>query len=218
MSDTQQQNPDNQPGQPATMIPTREAVTDRQVETVLSVLGSLQPYLLLPSREYNNEKPELDGGAHSSAVVTFTKACDRLDAILADESRWKIKGSDRLYNAIIGAQRSVKKLHQAQTINALSLQRPCTIFRPQFAQMGDTFTAYYVSSDFPGGILIGRGATPQAALADFDKAFSRIPSEQLKFNEQSLAKIRAAGMEVRRKSEVKENPKKKNGKKVDPNK
>lgn len=187
------QHPEGQP-QPQVPVPTRESVSERQVDTVLNIITHLQPYLFWTHREIEEGKErDLDGGVKNSAEVTFIKACDRLEAMLTDNNRWHMGSADDLYKSIIANQQSMKTFNEAQTLAVNELRRPSRIFHPSFSSAGeDGFVAYHVSSDFPGGILMGKGATPADACLDFDKAFHRLASEQIKFNEESLAKIRAA--------------------------
>lgn len=198
MTDTMNQNPEGQP-QPQVPVPTRESVSERQVDTVLTILTHLQPYLLWTHREVQDgeEHLKIDGGVKNSAEVTFIKACERLEAMLGDNNRWHMGNADELYKSIIANQQSMQKFNEAQTLAVNELRRPSRIFHPSFSSAGeDGFVAYHVSSDFPGGILMGKGATPADACLDFDKAFHRLVQDQLKFNDESLAKIRAAQEKV----------------------
>lgn len=191
------ENPAQPPEQPMIPISSRESVTERQVDTVLSVIGAMQTYLLVTHREQDNVELRVDGGVKSSAEVTFIKACERLDMMLTDNSRWHMGNTDDLFSALRDNQKSQAALNAQQALSVSELRRPSRIFHPSLMLVDGAYVAYYASSDFPGGILIGRGNTPAEALLDFDRAFDRIPDEQLKFNEESEAKMRAAFANVR---------------------
>ena len=198
---TQNANPDNpmNPTGQQLRVPTREKVNEQQVHTALAVLNHLQPYLLAPMRgddDWKQEHPELDGNALASATTTFGRVCDRLDKMMGDDNRWISTDGDSVVESIKNTQASIQKYYGEQALAVAELRRPSRIFHPSFAKMGEKFSAFYASSDFPGGILIGLGNTPAEAMADFDAAFNRIPAEQLRFNEESIQKLSQSGIEV----------------------
>ena len=167
---------------------TQEDSNQQQVHTLLSIMQNLQPFLLEPRRSIfsddEGKRPELDGGASASAVATFSRLCDRLDAVLSDKRRWD---ASKFYAEF---QKSVLEVHEAhrqfqiaQTNAALNIQRPSFTLRPTLATMrgeeGNYFLAYWGDLEKPGNSIIGRGKTPELALLDFDEAFKRTPEEQV---------------------------------------
>ncbi len=176
-------------------VPTRERANSIQVETVRAIIAQLNPYLLEQEASISEGGHKVNPSARKDAETTFGLACARLDKMLVEDSRWEAVDGDSVVNSIKETQAEIRKYYAEQTQTISEMRRPSRIFHPQFAQMGGTFSAFHASSDFPGGIIIGTGSTPAEAMADFDKAFNRIPAEQLKFNEASLAKIYAAGLE-----------------------
>lgn len=188
-------DPLNPTGQIVKLV-TRDRANENQVRTLLTIVQTLNPYLLASTDTISGGGYGVDKEAEDSACATFMTVCNRLDTMLADASRWSIKDSEDVVESICATQAAIQAYYAEQSQTVKALRAPHRIFKPQFAKMGEAFTAYYASSDFPGGILIGQGGTPEAALADFDEAFNRLPAEQLKFNEGSLAKIAAAGFTV----------------------
>jgi len=177
---TQAQNP--VPGAPQGQpLPCRETVSNFQFETLFSALESLRPYLLLPPRELEAEAPQLDGGVVAAAVATFTKICDRMEVMLADNDRWSLKQNDELYSAITNYYRDAGS----------TLTRPSRNFRPEFTIINGEYIAMWGNPNLPGGIVIGKGPTPEAALLDFDIAFKRKTDEQYRLAPASEERLKS---------------------------
>ncbi len=185
-----QGNPHEHSGK--TEIPTRDACSNQQVDTVLKVLAYLQAYVLNFHHEDESARPEMDGGTKCAAQVTFMKACNRLDAILDDSERWNLSSHDALYNAVTKNHESAAALHAEQMESLKSIKRPCHHFKPQFTTVqGGIVVAYWGELTDPGSLIMGKGATPEEALADFDKAFHRVAKDQVRFSPEAEEKLRA---------------------------
>lgn len=162
-----------------TGIPSRESTAEQQVHTALSVLHALLPYVLEPQREPGKEVKEMDGGVECAVVATFVKACNRLDAMLDDPSRWRLEDHDRLYDSMVKSHEAQQGFLKAQTDAANIVQRPSYQLRPTLAIDGDAqYIAVWGDITKAGCALIGKGRTPAEALADFDAAFHRMPDQQ----------------------------------------
>jgi len=174
---------------PGGWIPNRESIAEQQVNTALNILNHLAPYILAPHREFPHLPKELDGGTECAAAATFVKVCARLDAMLDDNSRWKLEDHDQLYAAILESHR-VQQVFVAEQIEAAKVvQRPSYQFRPTLAVAPDNhYVADWGNLSEPGGALIGRGRTPAEALVDFDQAFHRMPNEQFVIIAESVEK------------------------------
>lgn len=159
------------------MMPSKEQTLDKQVDTVLSVIGALTPFIIAPLRDFDPPR-ELDGGVAASAVTTFAAACDRLDKMLKDESKWDLKGHDGLYAAMTAHFSKAAEMHTAQTQTLLDMRRPCNIRRPHITLIDGEFIAIWGDPSRPGNHIMGKGLTPEAALADYDAAFARRAEEQ----------------------------------------
>lgn len=183
------------------MIPMREMVTDKQINTVLDVLRDLQPYILLTQREVDSAIPkELDGGVASSATTTFIRACNRLDAMLDDAERWTLRSSDSLYDAMKAHYEAAVKVTASQLDAVANMQRPSRRLKPSFTRIGEEFIAFWGTADLPGGMILGRGPTPEVALNDFDAAFERRAAEQIQFAPASEERLKKTPPTKKRKS------------------
>lgn len=162
-------------------LPTRDAVSNAQIGTLLNVLDSLQPYLLLSPREVEAGIPrELDGGIPSAALSTFCGVCDRIDRIVRDDNRWSLDTHDRLYEALFKTAEKQRETLQAQQDFVRDCKRPSRTHRPEFTRLGDVFVAYYGDLADPPSVVMGRGNTPEEAVDDFDRAFLRKMAEQVR--------------------------------------
>ncbi len=169
----------------AAEIPTREAVTRMQLEMLQTVINTLNPFILGESRrsffmmEEEQTPRKIDGGAAASAVVTFNNICERIDAILADQSRWDTSAHDKLYNSIAAVQKAQVEYLTAQAEGQKVLARPSVQFHPTVANDGSQFICFYGDINKPGYAVIGVGNTPAEAMESFDRAFSKTPQEQI---------------------------------------
>lgn len=150
-----------------------------QIGTVLDILSALQPYLLLPPREMEGVLPRsLDGGAGAGATATFLKACSRLDSMLDDSTRWSLSSHDYQSSLISEMYERQTEFFEAQIEASKEVQRPSFQLRPILAVGSGKFLAIWGNPERLGSALIGIGDTPDEALRDFDKAFSRRVEQQ----------------------------------------
>lgn len=172
--------------------PSRDLVSTGQIHTVLHILSSLQPYLLLTEREYDGLPAKLDGGVACAAVATFAAACGRLDSMLADGSRWSLAAHDELHKAVIEHFVAAKKVNEAQCIAVEAIKRPSRSLQPRVTVSNGLYIAFWGDPTLPGGMILGKGATPAEAIADFDAAFTRSIADQIKFGTAAIEKLSAA--------------------------
>lgn len=156
--------------------PSPEQVTGTQIENTLAIMRNLHPFLF-PHVDHSEVVPRtqsLDGEAQIAASNTFIKACSRLDALLEDTDRWGMGPYKEIYAAMNGCYAQQFQFLKAQTYAANQVCRPSFLLKPDLARLEDqSFIAYWGDITTPGAGLIGRGATPEAAFADFDAAYSR---------------------------------------------
>jgi hypothetical protein len=97
-----------------------------------------------------------------AAEQTFIRACDTLDRILADPSRWDTSYTDQL---------------EAIATLALAKQAaPHARLKPQINAMDDgTFAVTYGTST--ENLIYGLGKTIEEALTDFDRQFNVAAAE-----------------------------------------
>lgn len=165
-------------------IPSRDSTTVTQISALLAVIHSFQPYLLLPHPNIDDANsrnpPKLDGEALIAATATFIKTCEALDHIVCDATRWSLAQSDALYQAATEAQHQHKAFLLAQTQAAQTIKRPSYQLRPTLAVFENGYVAFWGDISSDGAAIIGRGKTPELALADFDAAFQRSPDKQVR--------------------------------------
>lgn len=169
----------NQPkSQTFAALPTRESITNFQVNTLLDIITALQPFVLLQPRDIGDKTPDLDGGVAASAATTLINATTTLDTLLADPERWTLGEVNTLYAALTKTQEAQQTFLGAQTKAATHVLRPSCIHQPVLFASGDRFIAVTGHVNVPGAYLAGEGKTPAEALLDFDAAFVRTTEEQ----------------------------------------
>lgn len=155
------------------LMPSRDAVTSFQTSTILAIVQTMGQFLAHPDVDpANPHKPggAMDGGARASAEVTFIKACERLDSILDDKTRWDLEIQRLLELHLAKLMRDQMVFLQAQTAASLALNTPSYLHQPTIINAGNgDFVALLGDPDKPA--CIGLGKSPAEALADFDKSF-----------------------------------------------
>jgi len=176
-----QRPPDEEGAPQKAPLPTRDAVSNSQINILLAVLDSLQPYILLSPREIESGIPkDLDGGVPLAALSTFCKVCNRIDKIVDCEDRWSLATHDQLYEALLKTAEKQRETLETQQNFVRDSGRPSRTHKPEFTRLGDVFIAYWGDLNDPPSVIIGRGQTPEDAINDFDRAFARRMAEQLR--------------------------------------
>lgn len=167
--------------QPVVFFPTREETNDRQLRSILAVVSELQAYIIEPTHSPGETPRALDmnGEAAIAAQTTFIKACGAIDAILEDKARFTLGAQDTLMEELAKTQKAQQRFIDAQRVSSERLQKPSFLLKPTLATFGKSFVAWWGNIDEPGKAIVGRGKTPNAALADFDLAFDRTPEDQV---------------------------------------
>lgn len=169
------------PQHPIVFFPTREETNERQLRSILAVVQELQPYIIEPTHSPGETPRSLDmnGEAAIAAQTTFIKACGAIDAILEDKARFTLGSNDKLMDELVTTQKAQQKFIDAQRLSTQQMQKPSFLLKPTLATFGKTFVAYWGQIDQPGKAIVGRGKTPNEAIADFDLAFDRTPEDQV---------------------------------------
>lgn len=160
------------PSQRQIQIPPRELATHNQVATLLGLIGGLYPVLVSPIRELGKEEPAIDGGVVMAASQTFARACDRLDRIISDESRWQMGEQDALEAATQTMLQKNITFIETQTEASRSVTRPSFRYRPGLLRVEGGWAAILGDTSNLDNCVLGVGASPEAALEDFDKKFT----------------------------------------------
>lgn len=178
--------------QPPPQLPAREEVSATQIHQLLAIVHALQPYVLVTHREVDNTPMDIDGGTVMAAAHTFATVCNRLDSIVSDPARWDLKAQDTLYESMTKHFDAATEVHKSQVETLKGMRRPSTQFKPQFTKVANQlFVAYWGDLTDPDSLIMGKGATPDEALVDFDAAFQRLIDKQVKFSPEAEAKLRA---------------------------
>lgn len=173
----------DKPVMPVPVLPSREVITEHQMNVLLALMHHFQPYLLLPGhlRDEDGLPPKLDGGVHAAAVSAFSAVCQKVEELLAQKKRWNTKTHDDLYTNVVKLQRAHIKLAIEQTVAAQEIRKPSYCLKPTVRLVEGHFIATWGDVTVTGGTIVGHGATPALALEDFNAAFNRTPNEMIQF-------------------------------------
>jgi hypothetical protein len=162
----------NSPKASGLIVPSREFINEQQATVILASLREVGMWMA-------KSEDLVPGEARVAAENTFIKICDRLEKIIDEEARWSMTGATNFYDELVETQKAQQEFLSTQTAAASLVLRPSYIHRPTLMRDGISFYAVWGDSSIPGGAIIGVGATPNAALADFDAAFDRAPKDQV---------------------------------------
>lgn len=174
-----------------TLVPSRDAVTNFQVATILGIINTTGQFLVQPDIDAANpHKPggSMDGGARTSAELTFCKACERLDTILADTARWDLELQRLLELHTVKLMNEQMLFLRAQTKASEALATPAYMHQPTIINAGDgNFVALLGDPEAPACLGVGR--SPEEACRDFDKSFTGgVTASQLQWLKEYLDK------------------------------
>lgn len=171
-----QQNPDDNSGKPIfkgrVPFPQRDSVTSIQVGVLLNIQSVMLTALLNAHQDQSPDDPKLDGGAQSSACVTFMKACDCLDSIIEDKSRWTLEAQDLLETKLAEVYDGQVHLLKRQSEAAKEVVTPHFRYNPRILKLLDgSYAAVLGDLADIDNAIVGVGVTPKQALEAFDGMF-----------------------------------------------
>lgn len=180
--------------QHAVLVPNREAVNAAQVSLLLNVAQSIVGCLRQPDTELGREQsPEIDGGARMAMEQTLAKACQRLDSILAEDTRWTFETQQAMEKQLSRLYEQNTSLLHAQTRLAEEAIKPHSKYHPRLIQINGVWCAVLGDVNDIDNSICGIGDTPQEALAAFDGVFTgQIPPHLVKWIE-AVYDARVAG-------------------------
>jgi hypothetical protein len=153
------------------VLPLKSAsdAVNSQINGCLAICALLQEYLLPGGRPspFGGEptaKVEAPRLVKESAELTFIHACNRLDSILNDPTRWDHDPRNFVERAGRDIVESEVLLRRVQAAAIAQNTRPCIQLRPLLSQVGKVWLCVY-------GDVIGSGNTPEEAMASFDEAY-----------------------------------------------
>jgi hypothetical protein len=154
----------------------REQATRAQVDTLLQAAGLMLTGLAslrAIDGGFADEEQRLKGEARVAAELTFINACDRLDKIFQDDSRWSLDFPTQLEKLFATRCEQQSALNEAQRKYVEASQLPQNIFRPKLCRLPDGSWVAFIGDMWkdPNNALAGVGENPAAALNAFDAMF-----------------------------------------------
>jgi predicted RNase H-like HicB family nuclease len=164
----------NQQRSPMPMnLPHPDAVTGEQINTLLRVISCMEGYLLSPHRDVERIPGDTnpDGGVADSAAATVINACNALDNLISDKTRWSMEFQKKIESRVDEIHQEQLAFLKAQTAAANFVSLPQFRFRPTLNRADEhTWVAYIGELETPH-VILGLGKTPEEALASFDQIF-----------------------------------------------
>lgn len=186
------QDPESK-GVPTVRLPSQDQVTAVQVNTLLQSVQALNHALMarLGPVEEATQGPD-DGGVCSALDAVIIRACNQLENIFQDNGRWGIKTHSFLEEKLSAVYAAHLDLLKVQKEAVMAMGLPHRVAPPKLVQLGPSqWAAIFGDPAKLEDCLIGVGANPAAALADYDKVFSGTKTEQE--NEQTLEQLDGSG-------------------------
>jgi hypothetical protein len=164
-------------------LPPRDTVTAQQMGVLLSVARVMYSCVHPPMQVEEDDLPTggaTDGGGRLAAEQTFVNACGRIDAMLADASRWTMDAQQTLekdMTAMLQAQAETSRVHQ----HAVHMtQLPQFKVRPLLVKLSsEAWVAYVGDLTDPNDSIVALGTFPQDAMNNFDRVYLGQASERL---------------------------------------
>jgi len=168
-----QRNSPDDPGnrRPLAPIPNRDVTVSQQVGTLLAAANTFMAFLA-NTRDIIKEEPEvspIDGGAKCAAETTLIGICNRLDKVMADESRWSMDLQNTLEAQLSQVYTEhTRNLVEQRHATALAVA-PQSRLAPQLTRLSNGMWAAFIGNpssekDYVAGI----GNSVQEALDNFD--------------------------------------------------
>lgn len=146
-------------------LPQREALNQMQVDTLLRTVNQMTGTLA----HTNIPADEGDGPRYPEAAIaaenSLINACDRLDKILADDSRWDMDSVKKIEANLL------QLLETRNAVEALGML-PHVRYKPVIMRVPDGWVAVYGDPAFLDKSVVGYGETPEKALKCFDLLFN----------------------------------------------
>jgi hypothetical protein len=159
------------------VAPSRELMLANQV-SILNSMGFLMVNVLGATRPDESSSipgTRTDGGARMAAENTLANICDRMDKLIADESRWSQEYQTKLEEEHMRLMSAQIDMVRSQEAAANMLRTPSYRFRPTLCKLIDGgWAAILGDINDIGNAIVGQGFTPELALKDFDSVFSTV--------------------------------------------
>jgi hypothetical protein len=164
-------------------IESRALASRAQLIDLLSVFGSVG-HMMLNSQQDREDgtSKELDGGVKCAVETTMINVCSRLDALLADDSRWSLDERDALGETLTKSYEASTEMFSHQAAIAKEANTPHAKMSPYIVRLAPgMWLAIKGDLDNIDASICGIGSSPAAALDCFDRAFNgTLTPEQVK--------------------------------------
>jgi hypothetical protein len=160
-------------------IPSHDQVTQIQIGTVLNAIATMIPLMHL--RHDDIDGGIMDGGTKSAVQSSLITACNRLDEIMKDNSRWGMNKHNELEKQLSNLYHEHTRVLKMQQQQIEYLSRPHARHNPQLGRMRDgSWIAVLGDINDIDNSIVGIGESPAKALEAFDEMFnSGVPAHLL---------------------------------------
>jgi hypothetical protein len=176
-------------------VPSREYTTQQQVDTLLRVCGMLAPIMYTPliiSETPRDPIPRNE--ANVAAENAVRAACEQLEAIVSDTTRWDNSFQKTVEDGYNRATEANRQLIEAETKVAMDKLKPHIKYGPKLMKL-ETGEWLAICGDpaYMEHAVLGVGASPAEAFLSFDLAYygTLTPSAM-----QFIEKYEQAGQEI----------------------
>jgi hypothetical protein len=153
-------------------IEQRAAATRQQIDTLLQVSG-LALTALASLRDLSGDEQLLEGESLIAAENTFIRAFDRVDQILADDSRWNMAFQDQVEKDYHALAAQALEFQKAQTAASKNVGSPHFRYSPKLMKLTDgNWVALLGDPEDLDSCLLGVGSNPAEAITAFDEVFN----------------------------------------------
>lgn len=158
-----------------TVAINRENITTMQISVLLNTITTMQAGLREWPTESNGvpSTNRLDGEGRVALETSLIKACERLDEIVSDKSRWgidRLLEIERKLDETLAAQNDFFKSQKAA---ADDTRRPHRFLSPDLRLTPHGWCAWYGDVSDDASLITGIGDSPAEAMAAFDEAYYR---------------------------------------------
>jgi hypothetical protein len=173
------------PRNPGVTLPSRDNSVSQQMGAVLSALTTLGALrsMLKDAEVEPAQGGKSDGGTAMAVESSIISACNRLDTMIAESSRWDVTTLGRIEDRMIALYEQQAQMFKAQEKLAVNVSAPHSFMHPGLIRLGDGRWAAVKGDPEQTNSIIGLGDTPAAALENFDAVFrgepANVPKEYL---------------------------------------
>lgn len=172
-------NPDGSGGFQRTQVPLpqRDHVVSQQIGTLLAAANSFMAFIAntRPVDEGPEVKP-IDGGVKCAVEATLIGVCDRIDKLMADDSRWSMD----FQNTLEAQLSMLYKTHQDYMTESRDAVRkagaPQARLSPRLLRLESGTWIAFIGDPQGENSAIGMGNCVQDALDNFDKVIEGKPA------------------------------------------